>query len=56
MLEHYTMAYRKNQVDKSYDFYHLWQANEQEIQQMLDQFDIPEDFITSGLDSHEVAR
>lgn len=56
MLEHYTMAYGKNQVDKSYDFYHLWQANEQEIQQMLDQFDIPEDFITSGLDSYEVAR
>lgn len=56
MLEHYTMTYEKNQEDKSYDFYHLWQANEQEIQQMLDQFDIPEDFITSGLDSYEVAR
>lgn len=56
MLEHRIMTYEKNQVSHTFDFYHLWQANDHEIQSLMDQFAIPKDFITSGLDTYEVAR
>lgn len=56
MLEHRQMTYIKEQKEYSYEFYHLWQANQNEIQYLIDQFNIPKDFITSGLDSYEVAR
>lgn len=56
MLEHRTLTYEKNEARHSFDYYHLWQANDNEIQSLLEKFDIPRDFITSGLDSYEVPR
>lgn len=56
MLEHQTLTVTKIGVSHSFDYYHLLQANQEEIQSIATKFDIPEDFITSGLDSYEVAR
>lgn len=56
MLTHQTLTYQRDHTEKSFDFYQLWQARPDEVQDLIDQYQIPEDFITSGLDPYEVAR
>ena len=56
MLIQQTYTYERNQEEKSFEFLQLWQARPDEIQNLVNTYQIPEDFITSGLDSYEIAR
>lgn len=56
MLEHQTFTYEQKEESHSFDYYQLVQANQNKIQSIVEKFDIPKDFITSGLDGYEVAR
>ncbi|XJS10741.1 magnesium transporter CorA family protein [Aerococcaceae bacterium WGS1372] len=56
MLIQQTFTYKRDNEERSFDFYQLWQARPNEVQKLKDQYQIPEDFITSGLDSYEIAR
>lgn len=56
MLIQQTYTYERNQEEKSFEFLQLWQARPDEIQDLVNTYQIPEDFITSGLDPYEIAR
>lgn len=56
MLEHRQMTYNEDGIEKSFDFYQLWNTEVNEVQSLVDRYNFPLDFITSGQDSYEVAR
>lgn len=56
MLEHRQITYNKDGVEESFDFYQLWQTEVNEVQELVEKFNFPLDFITSGQDPYEVAR